>query len=304
MGRHQKNSGIKYYVVIHGKCPGIYDKWQQVQFNIKGFPNSEYTSKSSKHEAVELFQSKRPDWPRNSIPDFTIHASNRLEPLGKKSSADSIESIHVEGSRGRSSSLTGMERMSRKGKHEQLGDFQIEVPSANRPEKITLQQNWLHDPYNTPSSIPRTPSPGYFSPQNVRQGSTSPLSHSNSMSSLLAVPNRAEIEFDRQELLGLAPDRILIGAKSPAPVKHKNKGDLNLPAISAPASLRSRPRDSSVSRAPSIELYPDPDDVVLGVEGATAAERRERRRERGSKDKRTRKSKRSKERKARRRKSQ
>ncbi|XP_059099500.1 uncharacterized protein LOC131893479 isoform X2 [Tigriopus californicus] len=271
MGRHQKNSGIKYYVVIHGKCPGIYDKWQQVQFNIKGFPNSEYTSKSSKHEAVELFQSKRPDWPRNSIPDFTIHASNRLEPLGK---------------------------------HEQLGDFQIEVPSANRPEKITLQQNWLHDPYNTPSSIPRTPSPGYFSPQNVRQGSTSPLSHSNSMSSLLAVPNRAEIEFDRQELLGLAPDRILIGAKSPAPVKHKNKGDLNLPAISAPASLRSRPRDSSVSRAPSIELYPDPDDVVLGVEGATAAERRERRRERGSKDKRTRKSKRSKERKARRRKSQ
>lgn len=302
MGRHQKNSGIKYYVVIHGKCPGIYDKWQQVQFNIKGFPNSEYTSKSSKREAVELFQSKRPDWPRNNIPDFTIHASNRLEPLGKKSSADSIDSIHLGSSRGRSSSLTGMERMSRKGKHDQLGDFRIEVPSVNRPEKITLQQNWLHDPYNTPSTIPRTPTPGYFSPQNVRRGSSSPLSHSNSTSSLLAVPNRAEIEFDRQELLGLAPDRILIGTKSPAPVKHKGKGDLNLPAISAPASLRRRPSDSSVSRAPSIELYPDPDDVILAVEGASTEERKEqRRRERGSKDKRTRKAK---ERKTRRRKSQ
>ena len=85
--------GTKYYVVVHGKCPGIYDSWDRVQQNIKDFPGGgEYCSKKNKQEAVEFFHKKRPDWPKQNIPDFTLHASNRLTPIdSKKLSAKSLE---------------------------------------------------------------------------------------------------------------------------------------------------------------------------------------------------------------------
>ena len=43
---------VPFMAFIVGKCPGIYDDWDKVQQQIKGFPNSEYCSKVRKKQFI------------------------------------------------------------------------------------------------------------------------------------------------------------------------------------------------------------------------------------------------------------
>ncbi|MDE6283971.1 MAG: ribonuclease H family protein [Muribaculaceae bacterium] len=49
----QKN---KYYVVWQGRCPGIYDDWEDCLEQVNGFPDAKYKSFKSKEAAVAAFR--------------------------------------------------------------------------------------------------------------------------------------------------------------------------------------------------------------------------------------------------------
>lgn len=55
------NSKKKYYVVFQGREPGIYDNWQDVVSNTKGFPNNVFRGYESQKEAEDAFYKFHPD---------------------------------------------------------------------------------------------------------------------------------------------------------------------------------------------------------------------------------------------------
>lgn len=49
--------GTKFYVVINGVKPGIYDNWEECRRQIEGFPSAKFKSFSSRAEAEYAFKS-------------------------------------------------------------------------------------------------------------------------------------------------------------------------------------------------------------------------------------------------------
>lgn len=46
----------KFYVVWEGRCPGIYDSWEECKAQVEGFPGSKYKAFNDQNEATEAFR--------------------------------------------------------------------------------------------------------------------------------------------------------------------------------------------------------------------------------------------------------
>lgn len=152
---------------ISGKCPGIYDDWDKVQSQIKDFKGAEYTSKvrgklllfifpwiyrkyrylsqiqSSKEEAIELFHKKRPDWPKQRIPDFTLHASNRSESKFKPCPLSNLKHQLVLQTPTTGEQRRGEERRRRRRRllQQPVRQPQKQQPQGRLPHKLCRQRD-------------------------------------------------------------------------------------------------------------------------------------------------------------------
>lgn len=72
----------KYYVVWHGKKPGIYDNWDQCQDQIKGFTGAKYKSFQSKQLAEKAYQGDFKEFIGQNIIDSPLSEAERTR-IGK-----------------------------------------------------------------------------------------------------------------------------------------------------------------------------------------------------------------------------